>query len=45
MRAGRNVFHAYNSFRIAPDKVAWIDANPDAYELAELAIGLHEGLL
>ena len=45
MRAGRNLYHAYHSYRRAADKVAWIDANPDAWDLAELVIGLREGLL
>ena len=45
MRFGRNAFHAYNAYRHAPDKVAWIDANPDAWDVAELVLGIREGLL
>jgi len=45
MRFGRNAFHAYNGYRHAPDKVAWIDQNPDAWDVAELVLGIREGLL
>lgn len=44
MRAGRNFYHAYNAYRRATDKVAWIDANPDAWDVAELVIALREGI-
>jgi hypothetical protein len=44
MRAGRNAYHAYNAYRRATDKVAWIDANPDAWDVAEVVIALREGI-
>lgn len=44
MRAARNFYHAYNAYRRATDKVAWIDANPDAWDVAELVVALREGI-
>jgi|CXWK01.1.fsa_nt_gi hypothetical protein len=45
MRFGRNAYHAYHAYRRSPNKVDWIDANPDAWDVAELVLGLWEGLL
>lgn len=44
VRAARNFYHAYNAYRRATDKVAWIEANPDAWDVAELVVALREGI-
>lgn len=45
MRAARNLYRAYDGYRRAPDKIAWIDANPGAWDVAAMVLELREGLV
>lgn len=44
MRAARNFYYAYDAYRRAPDKVDWIDTNPQAWDVVEVIIALREGI-